>query len=417
MKAVLFCIFLINTACGSLSSVSGKTGNVIFIHPDGMSLAHWDAVRLIHAGYEGKLNFDKFSNTAVYRGTIRQQITATSNAGATIHAFGIKTGADSFGMDKGKNIMSKSGEPYSILISAQKKGIKTALCQSGVLVEPGTAVFVSQVKSRKYKDEIAKQVIESGVDLIFGGGEKYLLPKGVQGHFGLGERKDQINLIERAKEMGYTVIYDLKNFEKVKSHSKILGVFAHDDTYNDDDPIEVLKTKGFYQQSAPTIGEMTQMALQFLKQKNQQFLLIVEEEGTDNFSNRKNTEGFLTAGKRADEAFGVAFDFLKKNQNTLLLTTSDSNAGGLVMKEVSSRKDPVFYTYPKTAYDFKKPSEDKALPFSIQWGSGGPDSHGGIVVKAQGLNAHYVKGLLDNTGIYDLMYLTLFGRNVSPSEL
>ena len=398
-----------SVSCVSFSSRPVKTGNVIFIHPDGMSLTHWDTVRLIYKGYEGRLNFDRFSNTAVYRGTIRKQVTATSNAGATIHAFGIKTSKESFGMDEGKNIISKSGDPYSILISAQKKGIKTALCQSGVLVEPGTAVFAAKVKNRKYKDEIAKQIIESGVDLIFGGGEKYLLPKGVQGRFGLGERKDQINLIERAKELGYEVIYDLKDFES--SHSKILGVFAHDDTYNDDDSVEMTKKIGFYQKSAPTIAQMTQKTLEFLEQKNQPFLLVVEEEGTDNFSNRKNTEGFLTAGKRADESLGIALDFVKKNPNTLLLTTSDSNAGGLVISEVQDKKDFVFYTYPKTAYDFKKPLDSKALPFSIVWGSGGSDSHGGIVVKAHGMNAYYVKGLMDNTEIYDLMYRTLFGRS------
>ena len=410
MRVLLLCICFISVACVSLTSPSKKTGSVIFIHPDGMSLAHWDAVRLIHSGYEGELNFDRLSNTAVYRGTIRKRVTATSNAGATIHAFGIKTGADSFGMDEGKTILSKSGDPYSILVSAQKKGFKTALCQSGVLVEPGTAAFVAQTQSRGNKDEIARQIIESGVDLIFGGGEKYLLPKGAQGHFGLGERKDQLNLIERAKDLGYTVIYDLKSFKKLHSSSKILGVFAHDDTYNDEDPREVLKKKGFYQKEAPTIAQMTQAALDFLKQKNQRFLLIVEEEGTDNFSNRQNIEGFLTAGKRADEALGVALDFLKKNPDTLLLTTSDSNAGGLVISEVEDEKESFFQTYPKTAYNFKKPSSSIGLPFLIRWGSGGPDSHGGVVVKAHGLNAHYVKGLLDNTQIYDLMYLTLFGN-------
>ncbi len=410
MRMILLYFCFISMACTSLPSVENKTGNVIFIHPDGMSLTHWDAIRLIHSGYEGNLNFDRFSHTAVYRGTIRKQVTATSNAGATIHAFGIKTGADSFGMDEGKTILSKSGDPYSILVSAQKEGIKTALCQSGVLVEPGTAAFVAQVKSRKYKDEIARQIIESGVDLIFGGGEKYLLPEGVQGHFGIGERKDQINLIEKAKSLGYTVIYDLKNFEKLSSSSKILGVFAHDDTYNDEDPVEVIKKKGLYQKSAPTIAQMTRSALDFLKQKNQQFLLIVEEEGTDNFSNRKNIEGFLIAGKRADEALGVAFDFLKKSPDTLLLTTSDSNAGGLVISEVLSEKDSVFQTYPNTVKDSKE------LSFSMKWGSGGFDSHGGIVVKAQGLNAHHVTGLLDNTKIYDLMYLTLFGRPVGSSQ-
>lgn len=409
MRILLLCFCLTNIACASFSSQSNKTGNVIFIHPDGMSLAHWDAVRFIHSGYEGELNFDRFSHTAVYRGTIRNQITATSNAGATIHAFGVKTSANSFGMDQGK-ILSKAGDPYSILVSAQKKGVKTALCQSGVLVEPGTAAFVAQVENRKYKDEIAKQIIESGVDLIFGGGEKYLLPKGVQGYFGLGERKDKINLIEKAKSLGYTVIYDLRNFEKLRSNSKILGVFAHDDTYNDDDPIEIIKKKGFYQKSAPTIAQMTQAALEFLREKNQQFFLVVEEEGTDNFSNRKNNKGFLTAGKRADEALGVALDFLKESPNTLLLTTSDSNAGGLTLSEVSNKKGSVLYTYPKAIVGSER------LSFLLKWVSGGEDSHGGIVVKAHGFNAHYVKGLLDNTKVYNLMYLTLFGHPVGLSK-
>ena len=240
------------------------------------------------------------------------------------------------------------------------------------------------------------------------------MPKGIQGHFGPGERKDQINLIERAEELGYTVIYDLKNFEKIKSHPKILGVFAHDDTYNDDGLID---DNNLYQKDAPTIAQMAQTALEFLQQKKQKFLLIAEEEGTDNFSNRKNIKGFLTAGKRADKALGAAFDFLNKHPDTLLLTTSDSNAGGLVITEASDdQTKPVFYTYPQTAYDFNKPPHKKGMTFSIGWGSGGLDSHGGIVVKAHGLNAHHVKGLMDNTQIYDLMYMTLFGRNISSSK-
>ena len=111
MRFLLFCFCFINMACTSLPSHSNKTGNVILIHPDGMSLIHWDAIRLIHSGYEGELNFDRFSHTAVYRGTIRKQVTATSNAGATIHAFGIKTGANSFGMDEGQiNLVERAKE-------------------------------------------------------------------------------------------------------------------------------------------------------------------------------------------------------------------------------------------------------------------------------------------------------------------
>ena len=375
-----------------------ERGNVIFIHPDGMSLAHWDAVRLKKAGARGLIHYDKLPFMAVYRGTIRDQITASSNAGGTIHAFGVKTGKKSFGMDKGKKILSAEGKNYSILISAQKKGMKTALVQSGALVEPGTAAFAAQVKDREDGDEIARQVIFSGVDLIFAGGEKYLLPKGTKGRFGEGERKDEKNLIQEAQKLGYTVIYDLKNFKKKSQNSeKILGVFAHNDTYNSYTS-EELKKLGLkaYQKKAPTIAQMTQAALEFLKKKEKPFFLVVEEEGTDNFSNRKNSDAFLQAGMRADDAIGKALSFLKENPRTLLLTASDSNASGLLLKD--SRSDKV---------DFKL--KDKKHSVSILWAA--PfDLHGGVAVKAKGLNAEKVQGLIENTEIYDLMYLTLFGQ-------
>ena len=85
-----------------------------------------------------------------------------------------------------------------------------ALCQSGILVEPGTAVFAAQSKNRKTFDEISLHVVQSGADLIFGGGEKFLLPKGVQGRFGEGVRSDGKNLIEWIKQQGYMVVCLLK---------------------------------------------------------------------------------------------------------------------------------------------------------------------------------------------------------------
>ena len=373
-----------------------------------MSLAHWDALRLSKAGSDGFLNFDLLPYMAGYRSNIRDQITATSNAGGTIHAFGVKTGKDSFGMDEGKKLSSLSGEPHSILISAQKKGILTALCQSGALIEPGTAAFAAQVKSRKNKDEIAKQIIYSKVDLIFAGGEKYLLPKEVQGRFGKGARKDSVNLIEEAKKLGYFVIYDLRDFKKkMRKAKKILGVFAHDNTYNDEkESVLIQKKLSHYQKSAPSIAQMTEKALLFLKSKNKPFLLIVEEEGTDNFSNKNNPYGFFKAAGRADEAVGVARKFLKDNKNTLILTASDSNASGLTVGEPHyNKKHPPFISTSKSG----KPS----YKFSVLWSSP-HDLYGGVVVKAEGLNASRVKGVLDNTDIYKLMHLTLFGNPLRP---
>ncbi|MEO0715699.1 MAG: alkaline phosphatase, partial [Planctomycetota bacterium] len=48
------------------------------------------------------------------------------------------------------------------------------------------------------------------------------------------------------------------------------------------------------------------------------------------------------------------------------------------------------------------------LPFAVLW-SAQDDVAGGVLVRAQGLNAHRVRGSMDNTEVAKLMRQTLFG--------
>jgi alkaline phosphatase len=104
-------------------------------------------------------------------------------------------------------------------------------------------------------------VVESGVDIILGGGEEWLLPEGVQGRFGQGKRKDGRNLIEEAKKKGYAVVYTRDELLKLPANvSKVLGVFNVEDTFYDK-PEEELRKENLpnYIASAPTIAEMTRV--------------------------------------------------------------------------------------------------------------------------------------------------------------
>ena len=56
---------------------------------------------------------------------------------------------------------------------------------------------------------------------------------------------------------------------------------------------------------------MTEAALDFLTASGRQFLLVVEEEGSDNFANHNNATGSLMALPRADEAIGVVLDYIE----------------------------------------------------------------------------------------------------------
>lgn len=417
---------LMTIAFSDQSAKDVKTGNVIFIHPDGTGLADWNALRVLYYGPDGETNWDKLSNIGLYQGHTRTTLTSSSEAGATTHAYGIKVELLSYGMDGDKPIKSRSGSDLSIMMEAKSKGINIGIINSGKIVEPGSGVFVASDVSRANEDAISKKIIESGADLIFSGGEENLLPSDVEGKFGPGKRKDGLNLIELAEQIGYKVIYTRKELASISPDTKkVLGIFARGHTFNDKSEEEIIKL-GLknYQPEAPTLAEMTDAAIKFLSSKKGNFFLVIEEEGTDNFGNANNANGYFEAIKRADDAMGVALKFHSKNPNTSIITTSDSEAGGLeiygFLEKDMKRNEPL----PKTAHNGSpldgvqgtgtKPfltAKDKngnQFQFAVAW-STNDDVYGSVIAKAEGLNSALLKGKIDNTEIYRIMYATLFG--------
>jgi alkaline phosphatase len=422
---------IVVTGCGA--NANSSQGNVIFIHPDGTSAAHWGAARLLYYGPDGRLNWDKMSELGVYTGHMKNQISATSNGGAVTHATGVKVNADSFGLDENsKPVVALSGKNMTIMQEAVAAGKGTALINSGMIHEPGTAAFVAKAPHRRLFAEITKQVVESGVDVILGGGEMWYLPEGVAGKHtkpDQSQRKDGLNLIEQAKKKGYTVVYTKDELLKLPTNTKkVLGVFAADDTYNDfaEEGLKKLNLPN-YVPTAPTVGEMLDVTLKIMSNKGSNFLVVLEEEGTDNFSNFNNASGTLEALKHADDAIGVAMKYIESNSNTMLLTAADSDAGGLEVVGPTEIDFPLNKPLPeksangapvdgiggaKTAPFVSKPDKNgKSFPFAIAWSSLG-DNSGGIVSRAHGLNADKLPTTVDNTDIYRLMYRSLFGKEI-----
>jgi len=399
--------------------------SVIFLHPDGAGIPHWQAARLVTVGPDGDLNWDKLPNIAVYRGHMKDSVTATSNGGATTHAYGVKVVSEGFGSDGGNSPpVSASGQTRSIMHEALEEGFRTALINSGSVIEPGTAAFVASVASRKEdSEEVARQVMDSGVDIILSGGEEWFLPEGVRGRHGLGRRQDGLNLIDKARALGYTIVYDAQELAAVPPETeKLLGIFAVGHTFHAQ-PEEELAAAGrlLYEPYAPTLDEMTKKALEMTHGKP--FFYVIEEEGSDNFGNNNNALGTLEALRRTDEAIGSIVEFIDQNPNTLLITTADSEAGDMdvIGYEPGSRKaimveyglDPngAPFDVPEAGIPFlSAPNQDgNRFPFVVTWGTY-QDTSGGILVRAAGKHANRVRGNMDNTEVYDVMYFALFNQ-------
>ncbi len=385
--------------------------------------------RMVLAGPDGEINWDRLPHTAVYRGHAEDVLTPSSNAGATMHAYGVKAPHRAFGTDaEGQRPLAPSGQRRSIMQEAQARGIAVGLVNSGSATEPGTAGFVTSVAERDACEEIVSQLVSSGVEVLFGGGEKWFLPAGVEGRHGKGERRDGRNLVQEAEAAGYRVVYTREEmFALPAEGGKVLGIFAWEDTFNDETE-EVLAEKGLepYDAAAPTLAEMTEVALRLLG--GRQFLLVVEEEGTDNFGNCNNATGTLEALRRADEGLGVALDYVEKHPDTLLLTCADSEAGApdvvglrganyekpLLEEGKDSNGAPVDGAERRPVGGVAKPfvsgpdRAGKTHEFVVVWATR-MDASGGIVARAAGLNADQVRGTFDNTAVYPLFYETLFG--------
>ena len=457
------------------------TGNVIFIHPDGTSPSHYMTLRNIDKGPDGRLNWDRMSNAGVYLGHMENQLTGTSNAGAVTHANGVKVFDESFGLEEDNTeVVPLSGKVgKTILEEAIDAGKATALIQSGHLAEPGSAAFAAETTNRLENDirardkysEIIEQVIRSGTNVIFGGGELYMLPKGTTGFHVTAaldanesrpERRPTTNLIELAESLGYTVVYTEEQMNAAVSGpnppQKLLGVFAAIHTFDDVTEealgLNTANPQPLYVATAPTVAEMLDASLKILKQDPDGFFAVVEEEGSDNFANNNNAVGTVEAIRRADAAIGVAIDYVDtQDPNTLVITAADSDAGGLQVFQFvpyarptgnftstpalldSEPQVPFINVNPTTtnttrnfldgvngstaSADFpwrpftSMASLDGAMGnFAVGW-VGTPDFPGSIVSKTYGMNAEQLPSTLDNTEIYRLMYQTLFGVRFS----
>jgi glycerophosphoryl diester phosphodiesterase len=435
------------------NSTAPNNNSVIFIHPDGTTPSHYALARYETAGPDGRINWDRMDSAGSYLSHIEDQLTATSNAGAVVHAYGVKPQAGSYGLDEeGNPIVSLSAregltdEGMTIMEEAIAAGKATAVINSGFIAEPGTGVFLADVESRRDTEAITAEIVESGVDIILGGGETDYLPEGTIGFFGEeGTRTDGRNLVEEAEEMGYTVIYTREQLQSLPAGTeKVLGIFAAEDTYNDttEEANAAERLENYGQPgnlNPPTVAEMLEAALPILSADEDGFFVVLEEEGTDNFGNNNNGRGVVEATIRADQAIGVAQDYIDNERpNTLLITTADSNAGGVQATDVdvqaggnvgntpvnptqSNRSDAIQVPLDgqegrNTEPFITGPDEDGTrFPYGIAY-AGLPDFGSDIVSKAYGLNAEQLPSTHDNTTIYRLMYQTLFDQAL-PSPI
>jgi alkaline phosphatase len=285
--------------------------NVILLIGDGMGANQVAVARMKAAGVDGKLHMERMPVAGLVRTHSADDLVTDSAASGTALATGVKTKNGMIGMAPDEQAHA------TILELARDKGMATGLIATSSITHATPASFASHVKSRKMETRIAEHLIASRVNVLFGGGRQFFLPKS----HGDSVRKDDQNLIAEAKEAGYAYVEDADALRSVSSRH-LLGLFA----------VEELTTEP----PEPSLAQLASKAISVLrrirpdsKDGRNGFFLMVEGSQIDWACHDNDLKNAVRQTLLFDQAVAAAIDFALRDGRTLVIVTADHETGGL----------------------------------------------------------------------------------------
>ena len=322
----------------SKKSNSKTAKNIIFLVSDGMSSGTLNMADLLLKRKEGRQSnwINLYQENKVSRALMEtssaDSIVTDSAAASSAWGGGIKVNNNAL------NVGPNGELPVPILQKFKALG-KSVGCVTTVPITHATpAGFCINAETRKNQDVIAEKYLPLKFDVMLGGGLDY---------FSAETRKDKRDLLGDFKTAGYQVVLNKKELngitdftQKIQPFYPILGLFAQDALpYSVDYNID--KT---LQEKVPTLAEMTKFAIEQLSKNQNGFVLQVEGGKVDWAAHGNDIGGLLYDQIAFDDAIKVAMDFAERDENTLVIITTDhgnSNPGIIYGDEANKNFDKV----------------------------------------------------------------------------
>ncbi|KAI9496846.1 alkaline-phosphatase-like protein [Zychaea mexicana] len=224
-----------------------------------------------------------------------------SAAGATAFSCGLKTYNGAVGVDP-------MGDPCGTVLEAAKlqRGMRTGLVATSRITHATPASFSAHIGDRDRENQIAVQQIGNTplgrtLDLMFGGGFCHFLPNGTEQSC----RKDDRDLFQEARDK------------------------------HDRDPT-----------TQPSLTEMAGKALQLLSGSDEGFFLMIEGSRIDMAAHSNDPAGHLHDILEYQNTIALVKDFVDQNPDTVMISTSDHETGGLSLARQVSTAYPEYLWYP-----------------------------------------------------------------------
>jgi alkaline phosphatase len=315
----------------------GMARNVIVLIPDGCSYS----IETLARWYKGEpLAVDEMVVGSVSTWMANSVITDSAPAATSI-ATGFKSTNRFIGVGPRANDVLSTYQwplPSSYLsyrpLATVLEGAKLLGKSTGIVctctfthATPGSFAAHSDDRGKENRD-ISEHMVYNNIDLVFGGGERFLLPA-AQG----GRRVDGEDLIAVLTGRNYSIVRteaEMNTLTRLPAY----GMFAWSS-------MEPELNRPIYEPQQPSLAAMTQKAIHLLSQDHDGFFLMVEGSQVDWAGHANDAAWMVTDFLEFDEAVAAALDFAKMDGHTLVLAFPDHNTGGM---DIGSRKYNGAYT-------------------------------------------------------------------------
>ena len=348
----------------STTVVAAEIKNVILMIGDGMGpqqvgMLETYAKQAPHSIYMGQ---PTGMYTLAKQGVIGSSLTYPEDAivvdsacSATQLSTGVMTGSEVIGVDSDGNSVE------TILEKAQRLGKATGLVSDTRLTHATPAAFAAHQPHRSLENEIAVDMLETGVDVMLSGGLRYWIPastneKGdvykqletlTEGDVYLkSKRKDERNLLTEAQAKGYELAFNRTQLD-AQSGDKLLGLFAYSGMM---DGVRYKNSKDDPARTEPTLKEMTDKAISVLEKDEDGFFLMIEGGQIDWAAHTNDAGTMLNEMVKFDEAVSSVYEWAKDRDDTIIIVTADHETGSFGFS-YSSDKLPKPMAKPGKAFE------------------------------------------------------------------
>ncbi|QCX37446.1 alkaline phosphatase [Aureibaculum algae] len=308
-----------------------KAKNIIIIISDGMSIGTLNMADLYLSRKTGVGTnwLQLYKDNLVSRGLMDM---ASASSIVTDSAAASSSWGGGERVYSGSINMGTKGETHMPLWQKFKSVGKKAGCVTTVPITHATpAGFCVNEKSRHAQDKIAEKYLEQKFDVMMRGGDNY---------FSSEKRKDKKDMYGSFISSGYQVVKTRKQMMEAEDNRPILGVFSEDGL-----PYSIDRENSKeLQQNVPSLAEMTQKAISLMKDNSKGFVLQVEAGKVDWAAHGNDISGLIGDQVAHDEAIKVAIDFATKDEETLVIITTDhgnANPGLIYGNEANDNFDSI----------------------------------------------------------------------------